>query len=81
MKPLACPFCGARALREFVFHKTLPASADGTAFEQTYERVASLELSVEHWQHVGGCRAWLLVRRNPSSGAVLEVRLLGGQAP
>jgi len=81
MTRLACPFCGARALREFSFHKTVPSAADGTAFEQTYERVASLELSVEHWQHVAGCRAWLLVRRNPSSGAVLEVRLLDGRQP
>ena len=81
MTRLACPFCGPRALREFSFHKTLPAAAGGAAFERTYERFASLELSIEHWQHVAGCRAWLLVRRNPSTGAVLAVQLLGGQSP
>ncbi len=78
MTPLSCPFCGARELREFVFHKTLPADEHGSAYQRTYERNASLEHSVEHWQHVEGCRAWLLVHRNPSSGQVISVRLLGG---
>jgi sarcosine oxidase subunit delta len=77
---LTCPFCGPRELREFVFHKTLPADETGGVLQRTYERVASLERSVEHWQHVEGCRSWLLVQRNPSTGAVAEVRLLGGAA-
>ena len=78
MTRLACPFCGPRELREFEFHKTLPAADAVGALERTYERVAELDRSVEHWQHVGGCRAWLLVERNPSTGAVLDTRLLGG---
>jgi sarcosine oxidase subunit delta len=77
MRRLDCPFCGPRELREFEFRKTLPADAQGSALQQTYERVARVDLSVEHWQHVAGCRGWLLVRRNPSTGEVLEVRLLG----
>lgn len=81
MTRLSCPFCGTRALREFVFHKTLPADAHGSAYQRTYERTASLEHSVEHWQHVEGCRSWLLVDRNPSNGQVHSVRLLGGGAP
>jgi sarcosine oxidase delta subunit len=36
-----------------------------------------LHESVEHWQHLAGCRAWLWVRRNPSTDVVLDVRLLG----
>jgi heterotetrameric sarcosine oxidase delta subunit len=75
---LVCPFCGPRALREFIFHKTLPAESSTNAYERTYTRLADPTLSSEHWQHVEGCRGWLLVRRNPSSGEVLEVRLLGG---
>jgi methylglutamate dehydrogenase subunit B len=77
MTRLVCPFCGPRELREFEFHKTLPAGP-GSAFSRTYERIDRPELSVEHWQHVGGCRGWLLIHRNPTSGAVLETRLLGG---
>jgi methylglutamate dehydrogenase subunit B len=78
---LACPFCGPRELREFTFHKTLPADGAASEYQRTYERTASLELSVEHWQHVAGCRGWLLVRRNPSSGQVIDIRLLGTGAP
>jgi len=79
---LDCPFCGPRELREFRFHKTLPdAAAGASAYAQTYERLGDPQDSREHWQHLGGCRAWLAVRRNPSSGAVLEVVLLGAGLP
>jgi len=81
MTRLSCPFCGARALREFSFHKTVPEAAGGTPFEQIYERIANAGLSIEHWQHLAGCRAWLLVQRNPSTGEVFEVRLLDGRSP
>ncbi len=81
MTRLACPFCGPRELLEFEFHKTLPSAGSAGAFARTYERVADPELSIEYWQHVAGCRAWLLVHRNPTSGAVLAVELLGGVAP
>ena len=77
MTRLACPFCGPRHLREFEFHKTVPAPGS-SAFARVYERVDSAHLSIEHWQHVGGCRGWLEVRRNPSTGSVLSVRLVGG---
>lgn len=77
MTRLVCPFCGPRELREFEFHKTLPAPG-GDAYARVYERIDRPELSIEHWQHVGGCRGWLLVRRNPSTDAVLDVRLVGG---
>lgn len=77
MSRLVCPFCGARELEEFLFHKTLPeAGADEVG--TVYARVNRADLSVEHWQHLRGCRAWLEVRRNPSSGEVLDVRMLGG---
>ena len=81
MTRLACPFCGPRELHEFEFHKTVPAAGSAGAFERTYQRVADAELSAEYWQHVAGCRAWLLVHRNPTTGAVFAVELLGGLAP
>jgi heterotetrameric sarcosine oxidase delta subunit len=75
---LACPFCGARELEEFLFHKTLP-EPDSTPYSVIYDRASRTEESIEHWQHVWGCRAWLWVRRNPSTNEVLEVRCLGDQ--
>jgi heterotetrameric sarcosine oxidase delta subunit len=71
---LVCPFCGPRPLEEFLFRKTQP-NAGGGAFEAVYLRVDSAERSVEEWQHVGGCRGWLRMVRNPSTGEVLEVSL------
>ena len=80
MTPLACPYCGERELREFAFRKTVP-TLTATAVERVYLRVEDPQLTVEHWQHVHGCRAWLLVRRNPSTGAVLAVELLPAGRP
>lgn len=80
MTRLTCPFCGLRALDEFEFRKTLPNAGD-SPFARTYERIDSLTESAEHWQHVHGCRAWLEIRRNPSTGEVLCTRLLGGALP
>lgn len=69
---LDCPFCGARPLGEFVFRKTRPNAGDGPV-ESAYLRHDSATESHEEWQHVAGCRAWLRVTRNPSSGAVRQV--------
>jgi heterotetrameric sarcosine oxidase delta subunit len=80
VRRLECPFCGPRELEEFLFHKTLAEPA-ASPFAAVYERSNRVDLSVEHWQHLHGCRAWLLVRRNPSNNDVLEVRMLGGRGP
>ena len=80
MSRLACPFCGPRELEEFSFRKTLP-DPGASAYASVYERTVMLDSSLEHWQHVGGCRAWLLIRRNPSSGEVLAADLMTGAAP
>jgi methylglutamate dehydrogenase subunit B len=72
MNQLQCPFCGARELQEFEFRKTR-ANVTTSEFSKVYLRVDSIDLSVEYWQHVQGCRAWLLVERNPSTGAVLSI--------
>lgn len=78
MTRIVCPFCGPRELVEFEFHKTLPNAGEGP-FARTYLRVDSLAESREHWQHVRGCRAWLEIRRNPSTGVVLATRWPDGR--
>ena len=77
MSLLVCPFCGPRELHEFEFRKTLPEPG-ASPYAQVYERANRTLESREHWQHTYGCRAWLMVRRDPSTGDVHEVRLLGG---
>ena len=46
------------------------------ACARIYQRRSTTDSSVEYWQHERGCRAWLVVRRNPSTGEVLDVCLL-----
>ena len=76
MSRLTCPFCGPRELEEFAFHKTLP-EPDAGDFAAVYLRTNRVDDSLEHWQHAHGCRAWLRVRRNPTTGEVHEVALMG----
>ena len=71
-----CPHCGPRDVDEFEFRSLAPL-AGASAFERIYERVNVPQHSVEHWQHVHGCRAWLVLERNPSTGEVRAVRMLG----
>ena len=78
MSRVTCPFCGPRELEEFAFHKTLP-EPDAGDFAAVYLRTNRVDDSLEHWQHAHGCRAWLRVRRNPSTGEVREVALMGGR--
>jgi sarcosine oxidase subunit delta len=73
---ISCPHCGPRDVEEFEFRSLVPA-AGAAAFERVYERVNLPGQSVEYWQHVHGCRAWLVVDRDPSAGEVRAVRLLG----
>jgi sarcosine oxidase subunit delta len=75
MNQLTCPFCGPRGLHEYEFRKTRE-SVTSSDFANVYLRVDSLDLSTEYWQHVLGCRGWLLIRRNPSTGAVLDISAL-----
>ena len=78
MSRLSCPFCGARELAEFHFHKTAPEPG-ASDYSAVYERVNRPDRSTEYWQHRHGCRAWLRVERNPSTGVVHRVELLGGR--
>ncbi len=80
MSRLVCPFCGPRELGEFHFHKTLPVPGTGD-YAAVYERSNRLDVSLEYWHHARGCHAWLEVERNPSTGDVAAVRLLGGGRP
>ena len=90
---LSCPWCGPRELEEFRFRSIVMgdrmptiggAGDDGCssatdAYARVYERTNVTDSSVEYWQHERGCRAWLVVRRNPSTAEVLDVRMLAAE--
>ena len=72
---LKCPFCGWRQVQEFRCRGSV-AESDATTISGVYERVNRTDSSVEYWQHVDGCRAWLQIWRNPTTGEVLEIQPL-----
>ncbi len=73
---IPCPHCGARGVEEFQFRHLVPTPA-ADPVQALFLRRNTPESSVEYWQHVHGCRAWLKLERNPSTAQVLSVKLLG----
>lgn len=76
---ILCPHCGSRGLAEFSQHGDAtprrPAAEAGeaawTAF--VHDRDNPRGEHAELWQHVLGCRAWLVVTRDTASHAVIRV--------
>lgn len=69
---LACPYCGSRDLREFVYlgdaavSRPDPNSPDALErfTEYVYLRDNPAGPHRELWYHAGGCHAWLVVTRD-----------------
>ncbi len=79
---IECPVCGRRSLSEFTYggdaslaRPALSASAEAW-FEAVYMRKNPRGPHREYWQHVAGCRHWLVVERNTATHAVSSVRLV-----
>ena len=84
---LTCPWCGPRAIEEFVYGGTaagrrpdLDDSPDAWA-AYLYERDNPKGPHEEYWQHERGCRLWLIVERDTQTHAVAAVRLAEEPAP
>ena len=83
---IPCPFCGPRGNEEFSYlgDATVQRPAadpalplDDTARQQWVDYVYLRDNPVgthrELWQHVSGCRAWLVVTRDVRTHAILGV--------
>jgi methylglutamate dehydrogenase subunit B len=81
-----CCNCGSRGHEEFVYlgdatverpnsdpNQPLDETARRRWVDYVYLRDNPAGVHRELWQHVGGCRAWLVVTRNSQTHAVLEV--------
>ena len=80
MLTIACPNCGPRNSGEFRYGGDAgvvrPAADDPSQeawFRYVYVRDNPKGLHREFWQHVGGCRAWMIVTRDTRDHAVLAV--------
>lgn len=82
---IRCPFCGDRAHAEFAYlgdagpsrpkiEGRVSARPDPTLFlDYVYARTNPPGMLSEYWQHVGGCRAWLVVDRNVTTHEIFKV--------
>ena len=80
---IPCPFCGPREHSEFVYggdatvQRPRQAEPAGGAEWQAYvyERDNPRGAHKEHWQHVMGCRQWLVVTRDTLRHEITECTL------
>ena len=78
---IKCPYCGERPNEEFTYlgdaslkrpRSNEPGSMDEW-FDYVYLRDNIKGRMHEHWQHSGGCRAWLVVDRNTQTHEIFGV--------
>ena len=78
---IKCPHCGPRDHTEFSYggDATVKRPADGASMEPWYDAVYLRDNPrgphAELWQHVQGCRAWVVVTRDTLTHAISAVRL------
>ena len=80
---IRCPYCGERALDEFVYSGDAsvmrPDAADtgsmGAFVAYVFERANTPGEHRELWYHAAGCHAWLVVARNVSTHAISSVEI------
>ncbi len=75
---ISCPFCGPRDAQEFVYlsdatHHRPKDDATQAMFDYVYLRDNPAGLHREHWQHVSGCRSWLIVTRDTRTHEIVSV--------
>ncbi len=80
MMRIHCPFCGERDHCEFAYGgdaSVVWPELDGT-IDQWHEAVFLREnirgMQCETWQHVHGCRTWLIVERDTLTHRIQSVR-------
>jgi methylglutamate dehydrogenase subunit B len=78
---ITCPHCGSRGIEEFACRGNAPPrrpadDAPVAAWVDFVYLAANPKGPVrELWQHVQGCRTWLVVTRDTTSHEVIEVTL------
>ena len=79
---LTCPLCGERPYTEYRYggDADKPRPVHGAAEQKAWHDYLFVfdnpkGAHREYWQHVHGCRQWLLVVRDTASNAVAEVSL------
>ncbi|MEM6616032.1 MAG: sarcosine oxidase subunit delta [Pseudomonadota bacterium] len=81
---IPCPHCGPRDIREFSYRGEVPTprpdpqgSSPDDWCDYVYRRTNSPDVIREYWQHVMGCRQWLIVTRNVTTHEILGAEIVG----
>jgi methylglutamate dehydrogenase subunit B len=79
MLEIKCPWCGNRAETEFSYggdatcRRPDDAASDIKEWHSyVYERKNPAGPHDEYWQHTGGCRRWIRVRRDTRNHQISE---------
>jgi methylglutamate dehydrogenase subunit B len=78
---ITCPYCGSRGSEEFTClgNTPPPRPADDAPMaawvDFVYVRDNPSGPVTELWQHVQGCRTWLVVSRDTRTHAIIDVQL------
>jgi methylglutamate dehydrogenase subunit B len=78
-----CPHCGARDHTEFSYggdarvRRPADDAAESAWVDFVYNRDNPRGSHEELWQHVQGCRAWIVVRRDTLTHAISHTHLPG----
>ena len=76
---IPCPYCGSRDVQEFSYlgdanlRRPDPEAPEAAFHDYVYLRDNPAGVHRELWQHVSGCRAWLVVTRDTRTHEVLKV--------
>lgn len=84
---LTCPLCGERDRREFYYQgeavalrRPAPDAGDEAWQDYLHLRENPTAERRDLWHHDAGCGAWLVVTRNTSTHAILDVALAQEEA-
>ncbi|HET6469586.1 MAG TPA: sarcosine oxidase subunit delta [Geminicoccaceae bacterium] len=84
---IPCPCCGPRDVAEFSYggDATWVRPSDGESDPEVWCRYVYVRTNprgphLEYWQHTGGCRLWLKVRRDTLTHEVQGAELVGSWA-
>ena len=87
---IPCPYCGGRDSSEFSYlgdatlvrpRGDLHRTDGGEAMhDYVYLRDNPAGPLDEFWYHAGGCRAWLVLRRDTVTHEILNARLCAGRS-
>ncbi len=75
---IPCPHCGERGSEEFLYLGAAgllrPAAAAPAAAWDAYVHLRDNPAGMlrEHWQHLHGCRRWLVVTRDTRTHAIAQ---------